>query len=404
MNYRIKGLDGMRAIACLLVLAHHTLPRLPTSETLLSKLVQSFGEFGQAGVSIFFVLSGYLLSIPFWRSLFYSTKRPSYTEFIKRRLARIAPGYYLVLTVTTFYALSSSISVFDSQLIVRFTSAFLFLNSFHPVTLFPADINGALWSIGFEVLCYAMLLVSMMILFHFFPSLKYSAALCFILVVGLLSIFFHLIWVSIVGIPTRFIGWDYGIIGYARSWMPYTNPFSLFNHFVIGIIFGSLHIYAHAKWKQHGKFDIYLILGTILSLFAGIVMIFTIDDSFSGVFHSLYFWPVFPSLIGLWLAILPLTTHLFRVFDFAPLRFIAKISFGIYIWHMLVIEWVTVWLFPSFTFNGGMPLVDWFIAMIVTITFTIGIATLSWYRVEKPCLDWFSGRPRNKIIGLLARE
>jgi peptidoglycan/LPS O-acetylase OafA/YrhL len=115
---RIVGLDGVRALACLLVLAHHTFPRMPKTDSLTSDLIQKTGGFGQAGVSVFFVLSGLLLSFPFWKALYHSTDRPDFQVFVVRRLARIAPGYYLVLAVTTVFSIVAFSTVFDLQLLI----------------------------------------------------------------------------------------------------------------------------------------------------------------------------------------------------------------------------------------------------------------------------------------------
>jgi hypothetical protein len=67
---RLAGADFIRALACLLVLAHHLVLRLD-----LGKLSPSlrptfeFFRFGNYGVSLFFVLSGFLLARPFWSAL-----------------------------------------------------------------------------------------------------------------------------------------------------------------------------------------------------------------------------------------------------------------------------------------------------------------------------------------------
>ena len=63
---RILGADGLRAIACLLVVWHHTSQKLDPSGTgPLVTALQFLGMRGEVGVSMFFVLSGCLLSLPF---------------------------------------------------------------------------------------------------------------------------------------------------------------------------------------------------------------------------------------------------------------------------------------------------------------------------------------------------
>ncbi len=67
---RLAGADAMRAAACLLVLIHHLVLRIDINQ--VDPAAQSalvIARFGNFGVSIFFVLSGYLLARPFWRAL-----------------------------------------------------------------------------------------------------------------------------------------------------------------------------------------------------------------------------------------------------------------------------------------------------------------------------------------------
>src|SRR6185437_1725464 len=67
---RLNWLDGLRAIAILLVIARHVFDRpyallydrVIVSDALTTALVLAIGSIGWAGVGIFFVISGYLVS------------------------------------------------------------------------------------------------------------------------------------------------------------------------------------------------------------------------------------------------------------------------------------------------------------------------------------------------------
>jgi peptidoglycan/LPS O-acetylase OafA/YrhL len=54
---------------------------------------------GEYGVSLFFTLSGLLLSLPFWRSPARGTPRPGCGRYLLRRGARILPAYWVCLTL-----------------------------------------------------------------------------------------------------------------------------------------------------------------------------------------------------------------------------------------------------------------------------------------------------------------
>jgi peptidoglycan/LPS O-acetylase OafA/YrhL len=94
----IKSLDGVRAIAALLVLVFH-FSQYAIFQSDWGKILQKIGYLGQTGVSLFFVLSGFLIT----RILFDQLHSPHYWKnFIIRRSLRIFPLYYLYLTCEYF--------------------------------------------------------------------------------------------------------------------------------------------------------------------------------------------------------------------------------------------------------------------------------------------------------------
>src|SRR5690606_37154871 len=98
---RLMGADFVRAAACLFVLAHHLTQRVsPDAVDPALHSVFRFGLMGPFGVAAFFVLSGYLLSRPFWLAYDAGAAMPSLRTYAMRRAARILPGYWFALTVT----------------------------------------------------------------------------------------------------------------------------------------------------------------------------------------------------------------------------------------------------------------------------------------------------------------
>jgi peptidoglycan/LPS O-acetylase OafA/YrhL len=91
---RNPRLDGLRGIAILLVVFHHGGLRLPLSEGPALHLYATAIELGFAGVDLFFVLSGYLIT-----GILLRTKEAPdyYRTFYARRTLRIFPVYYLWL-------------------------------------------------------------------------------------------------------------------------------------------------------------------------------------------------------------------------------------------------------------------------------------------------------------------
>lgn len=88
---KLPVLDGLRAISILLVLACHLLPLGP-------KDLELNGAAGSMGMSLFFALSGFLITSGL-------LKNPDIHEFLARRLARILPLAY-AYTIIVFLIFS----------------------------------------------------------------------------------------------------------------------------------------------------------------------------------------------------------------------------------------------------------------------------------------------------------
>src|SRR5580704_17000760 len=115
---RILELDGLRAIAILLVLGCH----YPGYANHLWRIP----EFGWIGVDIFFALSGYLITT----ILLGLRSRPTpYRTFYSRRLIRILPPYLVV----TFFLFAVAIVQHWKRLNLAISQIF-FLQAFQDLT------------------------------------------------------------------------------------------------------------------------------------------------------------------------------------------------------------------------------------------------------------------------------
>lgn len=95
----IPALDGLRGLAALLVLCFHFFKNYPINGDGVWKHLQYLTSFGQTGVDLFFVLSGFLIS----RILLATKDRPAYfSSFYIRRSLRIFPLYFLGLLLYFF--------------------------------------------------------------------------------------------------------------------------------------------------------------------------------------------------------------------------------------------------------------------------------------------------------------
>ena len=142
---RIRYVDGLRAVAVLLVVAHHAMlhsPALAVPVPFLS--VEHLLLEGAHGVDLFFVLSGFCLSYPVLQRLRTEhAARFTVTRFFAKRVVRIVPPYYAALALLLFVpAIRSGLSLVDVA------KQALFLD-WH--TTF---VNGSFWTLCVEFRWY----------------------------------------------------------------------------------------------------------------------------------------------------------------------------------------------------------------------------------------------------------
>ena len=139
-----RELDGMRGIAALLVFFHHLCAAsIPSSNWAPGILaLRHIFEFGVAGVDVFFVLSGFLIT-----SLLIRDRASSayYRGFYWKRALRILPVYLLcVLGVLLFIPHSSGYVLLSALFLANFA------NVFHIQTA------GPFWSLAIEEQFYLL--------------------------------------------------------------------------------------------------------------------------------------------------------------------------------------------------------------------------------------------------------
>jgi len=134
-GFNVPALDGMRAVAFLFVFLAHAQPfrNLP----------------GGFGVTVFFFLSGYLIT-SLLREEAQRTGRISLRDFYLRRLLRIFPPCYL--TVTLVSALAYAGVLYNRESYASLVSGFLYFSNYWNILGWgnlPAGL-GILWSLAVE--------------------------------------------------------------------------------------------------------------------------------------------------------------------------------------------------------------------------------------------------------------
>ena len=388
----LSGADGIRALACLAVILHHASQKLLTQALPASaREMQSFLLLGNSGVSLFFVLSGFLLSYPFWKQYLNGGVFPGIRQYSLRRAARILPGYYVSFLVCTLIIVVFRIP--SEYFWARLATGLTLTAGFNYITFFPNEINGPFWSISFEVFCYLLMPIFMYLLFRL-TNKKRSFLKAFVFWLGaaaVIALVNKLIHIYLT--PDDYQkGWQFGMIGGAKYWMPNYNPIGFFGHFTVGIMASAVtaRLFTGSDrvegFRKAGGFDFLCAFG----IMGSIVLLWSERHAkdFALSFQSQpYYFPFYTLLIGIILATAPHSNLMGKLLDNPFFRYTAKISFGLYIWHYLVMYVTEKVIIQSYVNWTMTDLTTWALDTLAVITASYVIAALSFRFVEKPVLN-----------------
>ena len=177
---RIRELDGLRFVAVVAVLLQHCYqdvaamsPGLPDDQFTI--LVRDL----RVGVELFFLISGFILALPFAGHFIHGDKPVGLRQYYLRRLTRLEPPYLVTLfawfAVLVLYWHESAASLWKSLVCsVFYVHNFFFFRS-------PAGsmswINPVAWSLEVEVQFYVMAPLLFTVLFRIKSRLPRRAAI-----------------------------------------------------------------------------------------------------------------------------------------------------------------------------------------------------------------------------------
>jgi peptidoglycan/LPS O-acetylase OafA/YrhL len=165
----IAPLEGLRGVAVLLVISFHYVvlregafddPWIAGISSI--EAVNRTVHHGYLGVDLFFVISGFLLALPWFVHALDGRAPPSTAAFYRRRLRRIVPAYYVQMAALFVIVLPllHGWAYWRSDLYVYALNAgahALFLQNLTPLTSASMGVNGALWTLAVEAQFYLLL-------------------------------------------------------------------------------------------------------------------------------------------------------------------------------------------------------------------------------------------------------
>jgi peptidoglycan/LPS O-acetylase OafA/YrhL len=372
-NPRLGVLDGLRGLAVLLVLWYHVWEISWLSSPFWLVFLPATGF---AGVTLFFFLSGFVISYPFFRADQLGKPLPSWGHFAWRRFIKIVPSY--VLSIAVAYALGYAQRQPSAALLPDLATHLLFIHTWFPDRY--GSINGVLWTLAVEVEFYCV---------------------------------FPLIWWAFRRRPWLSAGATIAIAWIWRAWLfhcCFTTLFGQYEENLPGYLdifgLGMLSAYLFVARGHLLRAPAIRRIAPLIAL-SGFVALglllancfnYRLTDQWSGV------WQIDRRpLLGLAFSAMALgslaSPRWWQILlDNAPMRFLATISYNLYLYHQIVARELLWHHLPPYSGNPHNN-TEWQ-ARYTELAFAlaIAVATAATYLFERPLLRLRAPRsPREPI-------
>jgi len=354
-NY-IPEIDGLRFIAIffVVVMAHggtYITNTVLGSEDKTSFRYQFLLE-GVSGVSLFFIISGFILAIPFAKEKLLQQQKVQLRPYYWRRVTRLEPVYIITLIIYFIFRVYFLKHETFSELLPHFLASLFYVHNiaFDDHSL----VNGVAWSLEVEIQFY-LLMPLFALLYHIRPQKTRRVILLVLIIAGAAYSYTH----------------QYHI----------ANIFDKGCYFLGGMFLADLYV----QDKKNYNSNSYAIAGIgcfITSLFIPayyVSMWFCIGKLF--LMMSYFYWGIQNATLK-------------KLLSFTPVTIIGGMCYSIYLLHpgvigLLMYSMAKIQFSENIFINGG-------IHLFITITSILIVSAVFFLLVEKPTMrkDWWK---RKKI-------
>ena len=355
-NRRMASIDGLRGLAALSVFAFHGwLYTMPVPNASQRSTVGDYAAHElRLGLVLFFVLSGFLLSRPWFAAALDERRPPDLRRYLRARVARIAPAYYVALigSIGLLWGLAGAPGV-------RLPPAselplfFVFAQNTSPESVMK--LNPPMWSLAVEVSFYLVLPAIGWLATRLAPRRRSQALIPLALIaLGIL--------------------WNWSIAGRGLGMTFSKTLAAMFPYFALGMLAA---LVLHGRRPRPATRRCMIAAGVVLVLADA-----TIKAAVpaAGVDATPYFSITRDMLSAAGFALLvgaAAAAPRGRVLGNRVLASMGMISYGFYLWHV-----------PVLVFLRGHDLLPLHPLLGTAVAFVpvLAVSTLSWFALERPII------------------
>lgn len=346
------GLETLRGVAALMVVLFHCIGLLPWSVTGTPFAIFSAGW---VGVDLFFVISGFVITASALRQ----KDTAGYARhFWRARFARILPLYYFTLVA---FLLVHGAQVLEKDPVLQLVSHLLLFHNLFQETAF--SINGVTWSLGVEMQLYVIAFLTV-------PLMAGAGRRA--LIAGYVSLLALVLGYRIVvWLWLRSETANDAAISHALSQVP-----ALIDSFALGGLVRLL------GGMQPSRLRCVVLSVLAVCLYLVIYAIYsTYADRYWALWPMAFFFRSFVAATAGVALCAAVSSRPRAASGWKPLLRLGKISYGIYLWHLIVLYFV----------QRDVPLKG-AAAVALILAATIILAELSYRYIEQPVMRWARDR------------
>ena len=383
---RFPLLDGVRALAALSIVLLHVGDGTGFART---NALGAFTARTDAGVALFFVLSGFLLYRPFVASRLEARPAPSAGRYLRRRLLRIVPAFWVAMLVM---GALGWISVLNGD----WWRYFGFVQNLSVETVL-GGIRPA-WSLCVEMSFYLVLPVWALGIARLLRGRPRRTQIrAEAIALGALAL-------ASLALRTAFFDADHGSL-----WLVTLPAFLDWFAVGMGLALASVALAGREPraavlrrpWLAWaGAAACYALVSLVVPLPRGLVAAGTVEAHLAQ--HVLYIavgaLVALPGIFGIRPDAEPASRAIARFLAHPVMAWLGLVSYGIFLWHQPLLDQLLIEDLP-----GRAPVLPFVTVLVVTTAGAVAIAAVSYYLVERPFLALKDPRRRETPAAAPAR-
>lgn len=362
----VPEVDGLRFVAILMVVAYHisgywtiragrTYPQPGPLDTPLQALL----HLGFYGVHLFFVISGFVLAMPFCKHALAGGKPVDLGKYFLRRLTRLEPPY--VVSMLLFFLTMPLFGKSDwKELFPHLVASLAYVHNI--VYGYGSLINNNAWSLEIEVQFY--LLVPLIAAALWLPAVPRRA-----------------LWVAAILFFSLY-----------RIWLPPSLPLTILQfaqYFLTGILLCDLWTSLWRQSRVTPAADIPGMMGVFGFVAVNIALPGVVSDVANPWLMGAFFYSAIRGAMHS------------RALTFGCIPIIGGMCYSIYLMHARVIAIIVHGALAKLALFGSFA-ADYAAVFVIAVPAVLVVSAMFFLTIEKPCMrpDW----PRELMTALFHRR